>query len=523
MNKAVSSLILFFIILFTNHFVFAEDPFIPSEVTDAGQAVFKVITEYGSGSGFFIKDNKTFITSLNPILPVLVNIYNSSKGLGIFVMVDGKRVEVSEIQSLSLLHHQIVLKVEGYEGSFLEATDVPVSNNDKFYTLGFLPNNESVDMVKGRINPSLPGLHSYRVGTSYKVSAISNLTGMAGGPMLNEKGQVIGVFEYAIGDQKSLVQTLFVQKVLLGLLAEDQKITNLVTAKNYFEERIDALLELIQMDDVSALYGMSRVVRNIESLGFRMSNVWSVKKYTELAANRGHVIAQFILASMCLLGYGNCPVDEYQGVFLLKKFSEQRNPYIQTMLARILLSGDVEDIPQDVPQAVHLLELAARQGHIPAQLSLFHIYRRGLDEVQPSPAQATIWFNELLRRGYVMEDFFIAGIRMYYGIGSFLEDKHTGKWILQQLAEAGEYRSQALLLAEGGLPQDADHAMALIGELREVKANGEAQRLNHSSGSNIQDKDQALLVIEEVIKQMDSKRAVARSLSTPSCQNVFIN
>jgi len=522
MNK---TLVLF---LLLGHFVFAEDPFVPVAVTNAEKAVFKVINRYGSGSGFFVRDNKTFVTALNSIMGIFAGADSFSDEFGIFVLANGKKLKVTEVQSMSLLHNQVVLTVEGYEGPFLELSDAPVSDNDKFYMLGFLLNDENINMIKGRINPPLPGLDLYYVGTSNKANVVNNLTGMLGGPVLDENGQVAGVFEYSIYDKYSDVYVVFVQKLYADLLKKSG-ITSPVVAGRRFQKELDALNQSSRAQDVSALYRMGRILNVFDTIRVvPAQSLLSTGYYVELAAYEGHIIAQLVLLEMWISGSKSFSESGLHWNVLLKRFSKQGNPYVQTILGRAMLSGELEDVSKSVDQAqaMSLLEQAAEKGSISAQLALFRIYRDGFMKGAPSGQdQLDLWFNELLRRGYVENDFFNLAFGMYYGTGGVAENKNAGELILQQLAEAGEYRSRALLMAEGGMPQDASQAFALLGEAQEAMANRDTQAMTtRADASKTQDKKQALLIIEEIFKKNNGKKNFFRTLSpTDSCEGTLFN
>lgn len=520
MNKTFYPLALF---LLLSHFAFAEDPFVPNEVTSAEQAVFKVINRYGSGSGFFVRDNKTFVTALNSIMGIFATADNFSDEFGIFILVNGKKLKVTGIQSMSLLHNQVVLTVEGYEGPFLKVSDVPVSDNDKFYALGFLSNDENINIIKGRINPSLTGLDLYHVGTSNKANVVNNVDGMLGGPILSENGHVAGMFEYSIYETYGDVYVVFVQKLYADLLKKDLGITIPVHAGRHFQKELTALNQLSRAQDVSALYRMGRVLQVFDIIRVPVQSLLSTADYVELAAYAGHIIAQLILLEMWRSDNKSFPEDELHRNLLFKKFSKQGNPYIQTILGRAMLSGDIVNISKNVDQAMDLLEQAAGKGSISAQLVLFRTYRDGVEGVPFNQDQLDLWFNELLRRGYVENDFFNLGFRMYYGVHGVPENKNAGELILRQLAEAGEYRSQALLLAEGGLPQDAGQAFALLGEKQEAMVNGDAQAImNRADASKIQDQAQALLVMEEIFKRNGGKKTSFQTLSaTTGCEDTL--
>ena len=77
-----------------------------------------------------------------------------------------------------------------------------------------------------------------------------------------------------------------------------------------------------------------------------------------------------------------------------------------------------------------------------------------------------------------------------------------------------------MLSAEGGIPQDVAEAFVLLGQLEET-VNGAFQAMKgRADASKIQDKDQASLVVDEVLKQIGRKQLASQDLSpASSCES----
>lgn len=496
----------------------AETAVAPVAVEKSVDAVFKVVTEHSIGSGFFVRDNKTFVTSLDVVRPLFQNTRGSSAQLGIFIVVYGEMLEVKSIKFMSFLHNQVVLEVEGYNGPFLQLSNSPVSESDPFYVFGFLQNKKNIHTVSGRIDSPLSKPETHHAATSYKVNALENIAGMYGGPMLNQDGQVIGVFDEHLGDLPSSLYVLFAQKFSPYLLQESLGITSVAFAKRYFIQARAKLERLAKKGDTTALYALSRIFKIAGAVEQRYFDQYM--QYLEKAAEAGHGVAQ-LMFFFKPSGYKDTPSDELRNTFLMRKFADEGNAYLQVIFARRLLLAN-KSSSRNVDQAMRLLYQAAEQNNVIAQLLLVRGYRGLLKGFPADEKLENFWNNKLMQRGFAVnnyiDSYFYFGFGLYYGLGD-VADQEKGRAIFEELAELGDSRAQVLLSTERGVPQNKVQATVFLKALQEAGAKTNGGALGASYNRTFQDHDQAKVVIQSIVRRRNSKG----SSLLFSCADQFMN
>ena len=115
---------------------------LPEEVTEAGKAVFRIGVQhthlqwswnFSGGSGFFMFDNRTFVTAYHVAEFLLSSDWNEV----VFKDQNGNQHEfqIKGVKFVSRLRDIAVLEVAGYEGPFLEPSTEPIK--EQSYILGY--------------------------------------------------------------------------------------------------------------------------------------------------------------------------------------------------------------------------------------------------------------------------------------------------------------------------------------------------------------------------------------------------
>ena len=184
MKRFLSFIVLFFISI--SACVFQEK--LPQPVVQAQHAIVKIIisgplTLRSQGTGFFI-DQNTLVTNYH-VIDSLHSQHTKIRFLhSTFHNPLKEIIQFKKIKHLSALHDMAVLEVTGYKEPFLKLGS---SLSEDIYTIGF-PIGE-FKKIKGNSIKQKDTDYFYK---STKSSL--TLAGASGSPMLNIKGEVIGIF-----------------------------------------------------------------------------------------------------------------------------------------------------------------------------------------------------------------------------------------------------------------------------------------------------------------------------------------
>jgi len=138
----------------------------------------------------------------------------------------------------------------------------------------------------------------------------------------------------------------------------------------------------------------------------------SVQWY-RIAAERGHVEAQFLLGTMYRTGRG-VTQDLGAAAYWYQQASLAGNAWAQFSLGNMHIRG--EGLPRNPHEGVRLYRLAAAQGHREAQYNLGALYYNG-DGVARDYAEAEVWFSEAAKNGDTASQF---------ALGRMYSTPHTG-------------------------------------------------------------------------------------------------
>lgn len=125
------------------------------------------------------------------------------------------------------------------------------------------------------------------------------------------------------------------------------------------------------------------------------------------AAERGHVVAQFILGTMYRTGRG-VNQDYTQAAYWYQRAALAGNAWAQFGLGTMYMRG--EGLPRNPYEGIRLYRLAAAQGHREAQYNLGVLYYNG-NGVAQDYAEAERWFSMAARNGDAASQFALG--RMY--------------------------------------------------------------------------------------------------------------
>ncbi|HEY6410318.1 MAG TPA: trypsin-like peptidase domain-containing protein [Ktedonobacteraceae bacterium] len=209
--------------------------------------------------------------------------------------------------------------------------------------------------------------------------------GSSGGPILNAKGEVVGVTVGTIEEGQNLNFAVPIVYVTTILKQNSE-------AMKAFSQLIAELRERAGKGEMEAmeLLGESYELGAGVAQDYAKAAFWFRK-----AAEHGDAFAQFKLGTCYRDGHGVL-LDDAQSALWFRKSAVQGNADAQYMLGYLYQFG--KGLPQDDAQAVTWYHKAADQGIDNAQFSLALLYQWG-EGVPQDYAQAAIWFQKAAEQG----------------------------------------------------------------------------------------------------------------------------
>ena len=383
-------------------------------------SVWKLSTQGGRGTGFFIASNK-LVTNFHVINGLLQHV---SKVEDITLSQEGNArvLKIKGILAVSALHDLALLETTGSVDHYLPIRKKPLQEQEDLFLTGY-PKGKLADIRK-----TSDRLMFSRDATSFFINNIS-LGGASGSPVVDAKKQVVGV--YYSGDS-NLVHSVnlndlqvFVQRGLRNkpgnnprrvVKREIQNLRNLAKRKN-----ANAQVEL------GLMYYEGEVIPQ------------SFEKAAELfkqAAEQGHATAQFNLAQSYYYGKGVAQNFE-KSTHWYTKAAEQGNVQAQYNLGRRYAQG--KGVTQNFEKSAHWYTKAAEQGQAEAQFNLAQSYYYGKGVAQ-NFEKSTHWYTKAAEQGNVQAQYML-GVMYYEGKGVAQNFEKAFEWYTKA-AEQGHVEAQ---------------------------------------------------------------------------------
>lgn len=180
------------ILLFISSSLFAEKPFLPAPFSHIAEktipAVVAVETEAAEGSGFFIGEDGHIMT----------NSHLLESASFIHVITHDKRSFTAKVVELDLKTDLAVIKVEGSGFSYLTfgmPDDLKIG--DSVLSIGY----RNAGVIGKVTDTAIDCIGLFQSENFIKTTAFVVL-GDSGGPLLNDKGEVIGINAAALIDKE---------------------------------------------------------------------------------------------------------------------------------------------------------------------------------------------------------------------------------------------------------------------------------------------------------------------------------
>lgn len=157
-----------------------------------------------------------------------------------------------------------------------------------------------------------------------------------------------------------------------------------------------------------------------------------------LAEEGGTALAQYRYGRVLLEGKGG-PQEVAEGVVWLERAVAQNEPGAATLLARVLMTDGIDDVPRDMVRAAKLLEKAATRSDTEAQYYLGLLLQAG-QGVERDPEAAFNWLLAAAEGG-VSEAQFEVAKSLAKGEGTLQDEGQAMSW-LERAASNGNTGAQ---------------------------------------------------------------------------------
>ena len=399
---------------------------IPEEILEAHEAVWKFkvsnINENGtvvfnaSGTAFFIGPNQV-VTNFHVISVGKNESYKSRSIKNIYLKQGDKKINFTKVLYASAVEDLVILETEEEVSEYLNVSEEEPSG--RLFALGYPDGKQTL-------------IHLEEYGVSDKVYDYeiavnkSDLPGLSGGPVLDEKKELIGVAYRASGNMLRFIKVSKIEELRRGSIGIDCSEFSLSFC---VEEAIQNLEEKAEQGDILAQYQLALMY--LEGKGVDQDEEQAFY-WMEKAVEQGYDLAQIQLALIYLfgtqvaIGYKKLlrqlfrglglsledVLDEEKAFYLLEKAANQGNFLAQYQLALMYLEG--KGVDQDEEQAFYWMSKAARQGYASAfdwmlkkaeegyasaqyELALMYLEGKGVDQDEE---QVFYWMEKAARQGY---------------------------------------------------------------------------------------------------------------------------
>ena len=291
-------------------------------VQNASQAIYMLEYQFkdyndkyqkGKGSGFFI-NSRHLVTSFS-----VVDTLYQLDALNITLSQNGQPIDikVNKIVFASATMDIVILETDKDAPFYLSLQkESTLSENEKLFVLGYSQGNACFIKKAGPFKPSLLGWMGFSV-------KLQDMRGVSGGPVVDSKGYVSGVYHTTFGNFVSSTKSDKLKQVLLGKQA--------VSCKSITSHSVC----------------LDKAVR-----------------HTEEQANKGDILAQYRLGDRYSRKYGILDQAFEKAKFWFTKSAKQGSATAQYMVGGqhiFTLEG------------LEWMTKSAKQGYAPAQYFLGHI------------------------------------------------------------------------------------------------------------------------------------------------------
>ena len=327
------------------------------------------------GTAFAIGPNQ-FITNFH-IIAFFLKYNNSIKDMALSQEGRDSKIQIKRVVALSISYDLALLETEENVTDYLSIVDSSVEQSEKLSVFGYpggvLKNLKKIGSVLDEDS------HFYTFPVNY-----SKLGGLSGSPVLNEKGEVVGVISLGNSNIAVAIKAKFLQEFIAGKEAIN---CSHMRAKICLQKDIEASKNLSDAGGAYVQYALALIYLNgieVEKDGEKAF------EWCEKSAKQNFAPAQLSLAKMYSNGIG-VEKDEEKAFEWCEESAKLNFAPAQFALAKMYSNGI--GVEKDEEKAFEWCEKSAKQNFAPAQFALAEMYSNGIG-VEKDEEKASEWYEK---------------------------------------------------------------------------------------------------------------------------------
>ena len=346
-------------------------------------------------TGFFISPNQ-FVTSFHVITHLLEE---SNLKEVLIIQENSVKLKIKRIQMLSAIHDLAVLEIESEVSHYLplknvDIKSVDIKSDDSFFISSYLNKKSRMLFKTGNLSGN-KDIINFTVDHD-------SLVGASGSPVLNNKGEVIGIVSQA---NINMLYAVTIDK-LLSLLKEEVD-RNYIYPRSYVKREIKNLKKLATEGNPEAQYRLGYIYT--EGILFINNS----------SPNNVYLDSNF-----------------REGFRWLKKAAEQGHDRAEESLSLVYFVRLRRDRLKRLENAFYWAIQAAKKGRAPAQHMLATFYYAQGNHLK----KALYWFKKAAEQGFVESQYNVG--KIYHS----MNQKQKGDYWFKKAAEQGHREAMLLLV-----------------------------------------------------------------------------
>ena len=346
------------------------------------RSVWNISSKNGNGTAFAISPNQ-FITNFHVVASFLKD-KNPIKYMTLSQEGRDSKIQIKRVVALSTSYDLALLETEENVTDYLSIVDSSVEQSEKLsvfgYPSGVFKNIKKIGSVLDEDS------YFYTFPVNY-----SKLWGFSGSPVLNEKGEVVGVVFMGNINIVTAIKAKLLQEFIAGKEATN---CSHMRAKICSQKSIEASKNLSDAGDAYVQYILAGMYSN--GIGVEKDEEKAFEWY-EKSAKQNFAPAQLALAEKYFYGRG-VEKDEEKAFEWCEKSAKQNFAPAQFYLAWMYSNGI--GVEKDEEKAFEWCEKSAKQNFAFAQKNLAEMYSNGRG-VEKDEEKAFKWCEKSAKLNYV--------------------------------------------------------------------------------------------------------------------------
>ena len=320
------------------------------------------------------------------------------------------KIQIKRVVALSTSYDLVLLETEENVTDYLSIVNSSVEQSEKLSVFGYpggvLKNLKKIGSVLDEDS------HFYTFPVNY-----SELGGLSGGPVLNEKGEVVGVASMANMNIAIAIKAKFLQEFIAGKEATN---CSHMRVKICLQKSVEAIKNLSDAGGAYVQYTLAGMY--LKGRGVEKDEEKAFEWY-EKSAKQNFAPAQFRLAWMYFNGRG-VEKDEEKAFEWCEKSAKQNFAPAQFRLAWMYFNG--RGVEKDEEKAFEWCEKSAKLNYVLAQFTLAWMYLNGRG-VEKDEEKAFEWYEKSAKLNYAPAQFRLAGMYLK-GRGVEKDEEKAFEW-----------------------------------------------------------------------------------------------